>query len=139
VTRKGYRLLPHTADLLVEVRAADFPAVCAASVEALFSLLTDRRTIRPTERRTLRPAPGSPEEELRSILQQALLLFSLHRFLVRDAGATMVDGRVVVAVRGERLDGARHPVYREIKAVTAHALAAWKGPSGFTARFVLDV
>jgi SHS2 domain-containing protein len=139
VTRRGYRLLPHTADLLVEVRAADFPTLCAASVEALYSLLTDRRRVRPAERRTLDPVAGSPEEVLRAVLRQALLLFSLDRFLVRDAGATMVDGRVVVAVRGERLDGARHPVYREIKAVTAHALAATGGPSGFTARFVLDV
>jgi SHS2 domain-containing protein len=139
VTRKGYRLLPHTADLFVEVRAADFPTLCAASVEALFSLLTDRRRIRPAERRTLESGPGSPEEALLSILRQALLLFSLDRYLVRDAGASMVDGRVVVSVRGERLVGSRHPLYREIKAVTAHALAAAGGPSGFTARFVLDV
>ncbi|MGE5248333.1 MAG: archease [Verrucomicrobiota bacterium] len=134
-----YRLLPHTADLLVEVRAADFPAVCAASVEALFSLLTDRRRIRASERRTVYSAAGAPEEALRSVLQQALLLFSLDRFLVRDADATMIGDSVVVAVRGERFDGARHPVHREVKAVTAHALSARQGPSEFTVRFVLDV
>ncbi len=134
-----YRLLPHTADLLVEVRADDFPAVCAASVEALFSLLTDRRRIRASERRTVRSAAGSPDEALRSVLQQALLLFSLHRFLVRDAGATMIGDSVVVGVRGERFDDARHPLHREVKAVTAHALSAKQGPSGVTARFVLDV
>jgi SHS2 domain-containing protein len=139
VTRRRYRLLPHTADLLVEVRAADFPTLCAASVEALFSLMTDRRKIRPAERRTLESVPGSPEEALRSILRQALLFFSLDRYLVRDAGASMVSGKVVVSVRGERMEGTRHPVYREIKAVTAHALAAEEGPSGFTARFILDV
>jgi len=139
VTRRRYRLLPHTADLLVEVRAADFPTLCAASVETLFSLMTDRRKIRPAERRTLESVPGSPEEALRSILRQALLFFSLDRYLVRDAGASMVSGKVVVSVRGERMEGTRHPVYREIKAVTAHALAAEEGPSGFTARFILDV
>ena len=139
MTRTGYRLLPHTADLLVEVRAEDFPDVCAASVEALYSLLTDRRRIRPAERRTFHSGPGAPEETLRSLLRQALLLFSLHRFLVRDASATMKGRRVDVTVRGERFDGARHPVHREVKAVTAHALAVREGPSGFTARFVLDV
>jgi SHS2 domain-containing protein len=139
VTRKAYRLLPHTADLLVQVRAPDFPSVCAVSVEAMFSLLTDRRTVRAAETRSLEPEPGPREEELRSILRQALLLFSLDRFLVRDADATMLGERIVVAVRGERRDGARHPVYREIKAVTAHALAVTGGPGGFTARFVLDV
>jgi SHS2 domain-containing protein len=138
-SRRGFRLLPHTADLRVEVRAACFPSLCAASVEALFSLLTDRRKIRRFGRRTLDSGSGSPEERLLSILRQALLLFSLERFLVRDADAIMQDGRVLVILRGEPVDGARHPPFREIKAVTAHALTVEEGPSGFTAGFVLDV
>ncbi len=139
MTRRRFRLLPHTADLRVEVRAADFASLCAASVEALFSLLTDRRKIRRFERRTLESGPGIPEERLLSLLRQALLLFSLDRFLVRDAGAIMKNGGVLVTVRGESMDDARHSPYREIKAVTAHALTVEEGPSGFTARFVLDV
>jgi SHS2 domain-containing protein len=113
--------------------------LCAASVEALFSLLTDRRKIRRSGRRTLDSGSGPPEERLLSILRQALLLFSLDRFLVRDAGAIMQSGRILVTVRGEPVDDARHSAYREIKAVTAHALTVEEGPSGFTARFVLDV
>lgn len=139
MTRRGFRLLPHTADLRVEVRAADFPSLCAASVEALFSLLTDRRKIRRTERRTIDSGAGPLEERLLSILRQALLLFSLDRFLVRDAGAIMQSGRILAFVRGEPVDDTRHSAYREIKAVTAHALTVEEGPSGFTARFVLDV
>jgi len=139
VTRRPFRLLPHTADLRVEVRADDFPSLCAASVEALFSLLTDRRKIRRFERRTLDSGSGSPEERLLAILRQALLLFSLDRFLVREAGAMMNSGTILVTVHGEPMDGSRHSAHREIKAVTAHALAVEKGPSGFTARFILDV
>ena len=108
-------------------------------MEALFSLLTDRRKIRRFERRTLDAGSGHPEERLLSILRQALLLFSLDRFLVRDAGAIMQSGRILVTVRGEPVDDARHFPYREIKAVTAHALTVEEGPSGFTARFILDV
>ncbi|MBI5906284.1 MAG: archease [Deltaproteobacteria bacterium] len=139
MTRKSYRLLPHTADLLVLVRAPDFPSLCAASVEAVFSLLTDRGKVRRPIRRTLRPARGSPEDRLLSILRQALLLFSLDRFLVRNAGATMVAGAVEVEVRGEPMDPARHAIAREIKAVTAHGLAVGETAKGFTARFLLDV
>lgn len=139
MTRAKSRLLPHTADLRVEVRAADFPSLCAASVEALFSLLTDRRKVRRAERRTLDSCSGDPEERLLSILRRALLLFSLDRFLVRDAGAIMKSGIVSLTVRGEPVDDARHCAFREIKAVTAHALTVEEGPSGFTARFVVDV
>jgi protein archease len=139
VTRARYRLLPHTADLRVEVRAEEFPGLCAASVEALFSLLTDRRKVRRAVRKTLECAGGAPEEQLLALLKQALLLFSLDRFLVRDADATMKGAGVVLAVFGEPADGARHPVYREIKAVTAHAMAVEQEAAGFNARFVLDV
>jgi SHS2 domain-containing protein len=44
-----------------------------------------------------------------------------------------------LTVAGESLDVSRHPVDREIKAVTAHALAVEKMPGGYLARFVLDV
>ncbi len=134
-----YRLLPHTADLRVEVRCADFPGLCAASVETLFSLLTDRRTVRRAARRTFSAAGATREERFHGILRKALLLFALDRFLVRDAGATMELDVVTVTVTGEPADPARHAVYREIKAVTAHGLAVSAGPSGWTGRFVLDV
>jgi SHS2 domain-containing protein len=139
VIRRRYRLLPHTADLRVEVRGDDFPAVCAASVEALFSLLTDRRRVRRGRRRTLTVSGSSPEDRLLAILRQALLLHSVDRFLVRDASATMEKGKVAVSLHGETMDPARHAVYREVKAVTGHALAVEKGPRGVTARFLLDV
>jgi SHS2 domain-containing protein len=108
-------------------------------VEAVFSLLTDRRKVRRAERRSLGFPHGPPEELLLSVLRRALLLFSLDRFLVRDADVTMEGNEVVLVVVGELLDTPRHSVTREIKAVTAHALAVETGPSGFTARFVLDV
>lgn len=139
MTRRRYRLLPHTADLRVEVRGESLTGVCAASVEALFSLLTDRRRVRRGERRTLAASGGSPEDRLLAILRKALLLLSVDRFLVRDASATMDREKVTVALRGETIDPDRHPLYREIKAVTAHGLCVEEDPSGVTARFLVDV
>jgi len=139
VTRRRYRLLPHTADLRVEVRGDDLPEACAAAVEALFSLLTDRRRVRRIERRVLTVGGGSPEDRLLSILRQALLLHSVDRFLVRDASVRMEKGKFAVSLHGETMVPARHAVYREVKAVTGHGLAVERGPRGVTARFLLDV
>ncbi len=139
MSRGTHRLLPHTADLLVEVRAPDFPSLCARSVEAVFSLLTDRRRVRRSERRSLDFAAAPPEELLLSVLRGSLLLFSLDRFLVREADATMEESGLALAGAGEPMEPGRHSVCREIKAVTAHALSVKGGPSGFVARFVLDV
>lgn len=137
--RARHRLLPHTADLYVEVRGDDLPSLLAASAEALFSLLTDRRTVRKKERKTLPVPPGPPDEQLYLLLRQALLLFSAGRFLARNAGATMEAGTVKVTLAGEAADPSRHELFREIKAVTRHALSVTQDAGGWTARFVVDV
>lgn len=137
--RARHRLLPHTADLYVEVRGDDLPSLLAASAEALFSLLTDRRTVRKKERKTLPVPPAPPDEQLYLLLRQALLLFSTGRFLARNAGATMEAGTVKVTLAGEAADPSRHELFREIKAVTRHALSVTQDAGGWTARFVVDV
>jgi SHS2 domain-containing protein len=139
VTRRAFRLLPHTADIRIEVRGADFARLCASCVEALFSLQGDRRRIRPVETRILRIAGGPPPEALFALLKEALLLFSDGRFLVRSARGTMEGKGTAVEVRGERIDLSRHSVYREIKAVTAHGLTVESGEGGLLARFIVDV
>lgn len=139
MTRRGYRYLPHTADILVEVRADDLPGLCARGVEAVFSLVTDRRFIRPAETRSARVAAGTPEERLYLVLRAALLLFSADRFLVRTARVTMKGDEVTLAACGEPADFSRHPPGREIKAVTGHALEIRGTPGAMRARFVVDV
>ena len=139
MTRVGSRLLPHTADLFVEARAGDFASLCSISVEALFSVLTDRRRIRRAQKRILEFPVAPPEELLLSVLRRSLLLFSLERFLVRHADVVMTAKKMVVSLEGEPMDAARHSIGRELKAVTAHAVAVESGISGIAARFVLDV
>lgn len=136
--RRRFRLLPHTADIRLEVRGRDLPELFAESVTALFSLLTDRRKVRARESRILRGA-GDPVDQLFHLLREALLLHYVDRFLVRDARGTMESSGVSVEVAGETYDASLHALHREIKAVTAHAMAIEKGPGGYIARFVVDV
>ena len=137
--RRRFRLLAHTADIRLEVRGRDLPELCAESVTALFSLLTDRRKVCARESRILRGAGGDPVDQLFHLLREALLLHSVDRFLARDARGTMDASGVTVEMAGETFDASRHALHREIKAVTAHAMAIEKGPSGYIARFVVDV
>lgn len=139
MTPRGYRFLPHTADIRLEVRGKDLPELFAAGVAALFSLLTDRRRIRPVETRTLKATGRNVEDRLFPLLREALLLFTAYGFVVRNARGRMERTGVHVEVSGEPFDGSRHPSFREVKAVTAHGLAVERSPGGFTARFIVDV
>lgn len=123
----------------MEVRGRDLPELFAACTVSLFSLVTDRRLVRPRQERWLRARGEDVEELLFLALREAFFLLSVDRFLVRRARVTMGKKRVGIAVRGEPLDPLRHAVHREIKAITAHALAVERTKSGFRARFVVDV
>lgn len=136
---RGFRLLPHTADIRLEVRAKDLPDLFAASVEALFSLIVDRRRVRPAAERAYRVSGNDPAEQLFLLLREALLLFSPYGFLVRTARGTIKKTEVEMKVAGEPFDPMRHAASREIKAVTAHGMTVQRVPGGYVARFVVDV
>ncbi len=136
---RGFRFLPHTADLLVEARGKDLPESFSHCATALFSLLTDRRFVRPVEVRTVSVAAAAPEDRLYLLLREALLLFSAGGFLARTVRVTMKGKTATLSAAGEPADFARHPVGREVKAVTAYAMTIRKTPDGVVARYVVDV
>ncbi len=136
---RAFRFLAHTADLMVEARGKDLPELFSRCVDALFSVICDRRYVRPAETRTVAVAADTREEQLYLLLRAALLLFSADRFLVRTARVTMENDAVALSVAGEPSDFGRHPIGREVKAVTAHALAVRKDRDGVVARFVVDI
>lgn len=137
--RRRFRLLPHTADLMIEVLGEDLSQLFSSCILALFSLLVDRRTVREAEARSAEVTGDTLEEKLFSLLREGFLLFAAHKFLARTAHVTIEGKRVVLTVSGEPLDFSRHTVIREIKAVTAHAMVVERSPGGYLARFVVDV
>jgi len=139
VRGRGFRFLPHTADLLVEARGEDLAELFSCCAVALFSLITDRRFVRPVETRTVSVAAAAPEDRLYLLLREALLLFSAGGFLARTVSVTMKGITANLLAAGEPADFARHPARREVKAVTAHAMTIRKTPHGVVARYVVDV
>jgi SHS2 domain-containing protein len=139
VSRRRFRFLPHTADLMMEVRGEDLPGLFSSCVLALFSLLVDRRTVREAEARSAEVTGDTVEEQFFFLLRESFQLFAAHTFLARTAHVTIDGRRVMLTVTGEPLDSSRHTVLREIKAVTAHAMVVERSPGGYLARFVVDV
>jgi len=139
VRSRAFRFLPHTADLLVEARGKDLPELFSRCATALFSLLTDRRFVRPAETRTVSVAAAAPEDRLYLLLREALLLFSAGGFLARTVSVTMKGNTATLSAAGEPADFARHPAGREVKAVTAHAMTIRTTQDGVVARYLVDV
>ncbi len=119
-----YRVLDHTADYMVEVAAEGKPELFSEAARALFDIITDLETVEPRESVSISVEAESPEELLVSWLTELLFLYESERWLFSRFEPRLVDDRRLEAEAwGEKLDAERHPIDREVKAVTYHRIA----------------
>jgi SHS2 domain-containing protein len=136
----SFREIEHTADFGVEVTAATFPALLAASGEALFALIADPRDIHLREEIIVCASGDEPEQLLHAWLCELLARFNIESFVggkcaIHQITADRVDG----TIRGEKLDLNRHRFRTEIKGVTYHEFRVWQEGGLWHARIIFDV
>jgi SHS2 domain-containing protein len=136
----SFKEIEHTADLGVEITAATFPALLAASGEALFVLIADPQNIDLRDEIVVSASGHGPEELLHAWLCELLAQFNIEGFIGKNCAidqitADRVDGRI----RGEKLDLIRHGFRTEIKGVTYHDFRVWQQYGLWHARIIFDV
>ena len=135
-----YREIEHTADLGIEVSAADLPALFASAGEALYALIADPATINSRDDITVAAAGADSEALLHAWLCELLALFNVQGFIGKHCEiAAIGNGRVQGRISGEKLDLQRHAFHTEIKGVTYHDFKVWQAADGWHARIIFDV
>lgn len=138
--RATYREIEHTADLGVEVTAADLPALFASAGEALYALIADPATIESRDEIRIAASGDNPEDLLHAWLCELLAIFNLQGFVGKRCEiAHLENGQVQGRVRGEQLDLKRHAFHTEIKGVTYHDFKVWQEAGAWHARVIFDV
>jgi SHS2 domain-containing protein len=138
--RGTYREIEHTADLGVEITAADLPALFASAGEALYALIADPATIENREAIKISATGANPEDLLHTWLCELLALFNVEGFVGKRCEITYIsDGQVQGRVSGEKLDLKRHAFHTEIKGVTYHDFKVWQDAGTWHARVIFDV
>lgn len=141
----GYRVLDHTADTGIEVRAATPEELFAEAAVAFADTVTEVGRLAPRVKRRLAvrgdDLPDLMVEWLSELLYryevEGLLFAAVREVELRregDAGWALT-ARVV----GEPHDPARHPLKTLVKAVTYHALEVGPEGEGWTARVIFDI
>ncbi|MCI4357624.1 MAG: archease [Thermoplasmata archaeon] len=131
---------PTTADVGIWARAPTPAGLFEGLGQALFGIMTDLRRVRPRERRTVRASGEDLSSLVVAYLGALLLLEQDDGFVGRTLRVRTVGDpptSVVATVTGERLDGARHVLRKEVKAVTLHLLSVSLDPP--SARAILDI
>jgi SHS2 domain-containing protein len=137
--RSGYRLQPHTADVIVSAWAPTVEGCLAQAVRGLVSCFADIRTARPERLVAFICDPGPDSELLVQVLEEAIYLADAQDVVpVQVAVARTGDGGLVgefgVAARSDVALVGPAP-----KAVTRHELRLERDDSTWRCQVVIDV
>jgi len=137
---RGHRLLEHTADMGIEASGASLEELFAEAAYGLMEIIAGTQQALNREERRVTVEGGEAEELLVNWLNEILYLFEIKRFFPVDFEVEEVAwDRLHARVRGEPFDPERHPVEREVKAVTYHQLEVKKIDGFWQARIYVDL
>lgn len=71
-TQQGHRVLPHTADVILEAWGPDLASCCEEAVTALADIYVDAGAADVVERRQVHVRPGSEESLLLDVLEDVI-------------------------------------------------------------------
>lgn len=134
------REIGHTADLGIEIEAADLSGLFSEAAEALYGLVADSDDINPKEKIAVSAMGQGWEELFHAWLCELLAQFNLKGFVGKHCEmVSLMPERVEGLIRGECLDLERHRFYTEIKGVTYHQFKVWQEDGMWRARVIFDV
>jgi SHS2 domain-containing protein len=135
-----HRLLEHTADMGIEASGETLEELFAQAAYGLLEIIAGTPEALCREEKIVTVEGEDSEELLVNWLNEILYLFEIKRFFPLDFEIEEVRGkRVLARVRGEPFDPQRHPVEREVKAVTYHQLRLEKTDGLWQARVYVDL
>jgi len=142
--RRRYRLLPHTTDAYVEVRARSLNAAFEDAAFAMFDIMTDPLAVGTEFTDQFDVSAHDEVSLLHDWLEQLLLKFDLEgkvysRFEIGKIESEKGGLRLVAKADGGIFRRGVHPAKVEVKAVTYHRMEVKPGGDGYVARYILDL
>lgn len=135
-----YRLLDHTADLGLEVRATDLKALFRASALAMMEVMVRAPRAMNTVKKGLSVSGLDLADLMVRWLGEILYLFQGEALLVTDARIhTVTPTGLEATVSCVPFDPSAHEILCEIKAVTYHQITVVQQQEAWTARVVFDL
>ena len=136
----GFRLLEHTADMGIEATGDSLEEIFIEAARGLRSMIFGDSPITAAQEVPVEIHGADNGELMVGLLSEILYLFEVRGLAPADFVIVEIAGGILKAqVRGETFDPARHPVEREVKAITYHQLSVAKDAAGWWARLYVDL
>ena len=137
--RCSYRLIAHTGDAAIRLRAGDLAGLFRAASRGLFALLVDGKVGRHPAV-SMRIESTDTESLLVDWLNELIYLPTLGPWVLVPGRIHIESGtRLVAVLEGEQFDSRRHHVCQEVKAATFHGLRVARAAGVWSAEVVFDL
>lgn len=117
-----YKLIDHTADVMVSCKGKDLEECFENAAYALFDQMVDATTIKGSVIKEIISKGHDDEEKLYSFLSELLFVMETEGLVFNDFKVAFTDDAVKCIAKGESLDLGRHNPKTEVKAITYHEL-----------------
>ena len=135
-----YRVIEHTADIGIEVEAADPGGVFTRSGLAMFDLMFGLQSVGRTLRKPIRVTGENTEELLVAWLNELLYVYAVEQMVFSDFLDVRLEKCAFSATGlGEKFDPGKHSAAMEIKAATYHGMSVAHVEGRWTATIIFDV
>jgi SHS2 domain-containing protein len=136
----GFRLLEHTADMGIEATGDSLEDVFIQAGRGLRAMIFGETPIGGAREVSITVRGADYAELLVDWLSEILYRFEVKGLAPADFVIDQIaNGSLNGRIRGDTFDPRRHPVEREVKAITYHQVSVEQGASGWRARVYVDL
>ena len=143
----GHKIIDHTGDVGLKIWGSDIPELFSEAAHAMCALIIESETIQDEQTLDIRVESSDRNALLLKWLKELLYLFETERivfsrfqiescnFEEKDVSTYVLEAKAY----GEPLDGARHEICKEIKAVTHHQFYIKKNGEWWESAVLFDI
>jgi SHS2 domain-containing protein len=140
---RGYRFLPHTADIKVEAWGETLEEAYEASGIAFYNIILDVDNVEKRIEHPITADGFDPESLLFNYIEELIVKFELERLVFRDFKLYIERGedsyRLHGTGYGERYNREKHGYKVQVKAITYHEMEINEKEDKVLIRYVVDI
>ncbi len=143
-SKAGFTVIEHTADTGIKFYGETFSEIYENAAKGMFSLITDRRTVKPKEEKMFKIKGKDYEELTINWLRELHYFHQSKLFLFRKFKFNKLSGKernftVYSTAFGENINLNRHIIKNEIKLVTYHKFHVKKIENYWEGLVIFDI
>lgn len=139
-----FKVLAHTADIALEVRAGDLNLLFIDAARGWKNIVVENSETQFSNVKRIKLTSLEAEDLMVQWLSELNYFLTVHQWImheiknfnIRSAGKELI---LEAEVSGETLDSERHYIYCDIKAVTYHQLNIEKNANQYHTRIIFDL